>query len=116
MIRITLDIDLYLLISICDVLITCFSTVGTETVYFHKPLIILDHLKQDIQNYHKEGVALQAANMKELKDHLENTLNEVSKIDPDAYDKFITKYAFAIDGKAAERALEAIVKIGVRSS
>jgi len=108
---ITLEIDLYLLISVCDILITCFSTVGTETIYFHKPLIILDHLKQDIQNYHKEGVALQATNMEELKDHLESILNGVSQVDPKAYNKFITKYAFAIDGKAAERALEVIRKL-----
>ena len=72
----------------------------------------IGHLKQDIQNYHREGVALQASNMEELKDHLENILNGDSKIDHNAYDKFITKYAFAIDGKASERAFKAIVKIG----
>ncbi len=112
-IRITLEIDLYLLISVCDILVTCFSTVGTETVYFHKPLIILDHLKQDIQKYHQEGVAFQATNMEELKEHLTSILNGTSGIDTAAYDQFISKYACAIDGKAAERALKMIRGFGV---
>lgn len=107
-ILITLSIDLYLLISVCDILITCFSTVGTETIYFGKPLIILDHLKQDIQNYHKEGVALQATNAEELELHISNILNGYTKINSEAYSQFISKYAFAIDGKAADRALSFI--------
>ncbi|MCK5078526.1 MAG: CDP-glycerol glycerophosphotransferase family protein, partial [Bacteroidales bacterium] len=104
-IMITLSVDLYLLISVCDILITCFSTVGTETIYFGKPLIILDHLKQDIQNYHKEGVALQASNEKELENHIANILSGKTSIDKEAYERFISKYAFAIDGKASERAI-----------
>ena len=104
-IMITLSVDLYLLISVCDILITCFSTVGTETIYFGKPLIILDHLKQDIQNYHKEGVAFQASNEKELEDHIASILNGNADIDKEAYERFISKYAFAIDGKASERAI-----------
>ncbi|MEM9720054.1 MAG: hypothetical protein AAGA10_12425, partial [Bacteroidota bacterium] len=35
------EIDLYSLLAVCEVLITCFSTVGAEAVYFGKPLIIL---------------------------------------------------------------------------
>jgi len=102
---ITLSVDLYLLISVCDILITCFSTVGTETVYFGKPLIILDHLKQDIQNYHKEGVAFQATNAKELEIHIAGILNEDKCTDKESYVRFISKYALAIDGKAVERVL-----------
>ena len=39
--------DLYLLLSVSDIVITCFSTVGSEAIYFNKPLIIVDHLMQD---------------------------------------------------------------------
>ena len=109
--RITLDLDLYLLISVCDVLITCFSTVGTETIYFNKPLIILDHLKQDIQHYHKEGVALQAGNGDELLSHLKGILDGKIRIDAKAYEKYIAKYAYAIDGNASERALRYIERL-----
>ena len=104
-IMITLSVDLYLLISVCDILITCFSTVGTETIYFGKPLIILDHLKQDIQNYHKESVAFQASNDKELENHIANILSGKTSIDKEACERFISKYAFDIDGKASERAI-----------
>ncbi|MCD4726012.1 MAG: CDP-glycerol glycerophosphotransferase family protein [Bacteroidales bacterium] len=107
-IEITHRVDLYLLISVCDLLITCFSTVGTETVYFGKPLIILDHLKQDIQNYHKEGVAFQASNEQELRELIKDILSGKSSIDKKAYDDFISKYAYAIDGKAVDRTLEFI--------
>lgn len=100
--------DLYQLIASCDVVITCFSTVGTETVYFYKPLIILDHLKQDIAGYAAEGVAFQATNADTLTTILSGILRGTLKIDRRKYDSFIQKYAFQIDGRVAERCIEAI--------
>ncbi len=104
--------DLYQLIASCDVLITCFSTVGTETVYFYKPLIILDHLKQDIQGYAAEGVAFQATNADNLTSILSGILRGTLKVDRARYDSFIRKYACQIDGKVAERCIEAITSEG----
>ncbi len=101
--------DLYQIIASCDVLITCFSTVGTETVYFHKPLVILDHLKQDIQGYAAEGVAFQATDAESLTLILSGIFRGALKIDREKYDAFIRKYAYRIDGKVAERCLEAII-------
>ena len=97
--------DLYLLISQCSLLITCFSTVGTETVYFKKPLIILDHLAQDIQGYKKEGVAFQATSQQELKQTIEGVLAGNLLIKEELQKKFIEKYACKIDGKVSERIL-----------
>lgn len=102
------DIDLFLLISACDILITCYSTVGTETVYFYKPLIIHDPLKVDMQSYHKEGVAFQATNDKELKEFITKILNGELNINKEAYDRFISAYAYRIDGKSGERCLNFI--------
>ena len=102
--------DLYQLIASCDVLITCFSTVGTETVYFHKPLIILDHLKQDIMGYVAEGVAFQASDAASLTEILSGVFSGSLQINREKYDSFIEKYAFQIDGKVAERCLNAITK------
>ena len=102
--------DLYQLIASCDVLITCFSTVGTETVYFHKPLIILDHLKQDIMGYVAEGVAFQASDAASLTEILSGVFSGSLQINREKYDSFIEKYAFQIDGKVAERCLKAITK------
>jgi CDP-glycerol glycerophosphotransferase (TagB/SpsB family) len=101
--KIIYDEDLYTLISSCEALITCFSTVGTETAYFYKPLIILDHLRQDIQGYKKEGIAFQATGPEELYQYLKGILEGSLKIDRKSYDRFISKYAFKIDGLASER-------------
>jgi CDP-glycerol glycerophosphotransferase (TagB/SpsB family) len=102
--------DLYQLIASCDVLITCFSTVGTETVYFYKPLIILDHLKQDIAGYAAEGVAFQATDADSLTHILSGIFRGTLNVDRSKYDSFIQKYAYKIDGKVAERCIEAITK------
>jgi CDP-glycerol glycerophosphotransferase (TagB/SpsB family) len=100
--------DLYHLIASCDVLITCFSTVGTETVYFYKPLIILDHLKQDIQGYAAEGVAFQATDADSLASILSGIFRGALRVDRTKYDSFIMKYAYKIDGMVALRCIEAI--------
>ena len=106
--KILLLIDLYLLISISDIMITCFSTVGAETVYFNKPLVILDHLKQDIQGYFREGIAIQATNVAELKDYLVKILSGEINYNKTAYINYIEKYAHKIDGKVAERIIDFI--------
>jgi len=101
--RIDKTTDLYELIASCDALITCFSTVGTETVYFRKPLIILDHLLQDIQGYYREGVAFRAVNARELAEIVSELKNGTLHTNTAACDSFIEKYSYRIDGKVAER-------------
>jgi hypothetical protein len=103
--------DLYALIASCDVLITCFSTVGTETVYFYKPLVILDHLKQDIMGYAAEGVAFQATDAQSLSTILSGIFRGTLRVDRQKYNSFIEKYAYQIDGKVAQRCLKAITGI-----
>jgi len=103
--------DLYELIASCDLLITCFSTVGTETFFFNKPLIVLDHLKQDIQGYVREGVAFRATGADELHGLIRDILNGTRTIDPEKYRMFIENYAYRIDGKVAERVIGAITSM-----
>ncbi len=106
--QLVLQVDLYLLISVADAVVTCFSTVGAETVYFSKPLIILDHLKQDIQGYFREGIAFQATSQSELKDCILQLLCGQLTINEASYQKYIGNYAYKIDGQAAERILKFI--------
>jgi hypothetical protein len=106
--QILYDYDLYLLLSRSDLVITCYSTVGSEAVYFRKPLIILDHLKQDIQNYYKNGVAFQATNADVLNKYINDILSGNLRINEKAYNDFIDNYAFKIDGKVADRCLSFI--------
>jgi hypothetical protein len=97
------SIDLYELINRSFVVITCFSTVGMEVSYFKKPLIILDHLRQDIQNYCKEGIGIQVTDSNELGKAVEEFLKGSRAIDEKSYESFIKKYAYRIDGKVTER-------------
>jgi hypothetical protein len=103
--------DLFELIASCDLLITCFSTVGAETVYFEKPLIVLDHLKQDIQGYVREGVAFQATGANDLEWLIRDILNGSLTIDREKYRAFIENYACRIDGRVAERVIGAITSV-----
>ncbi len=97
------DTDLYLMLALSHIVITCFSTVGAEAVYFNKPLIIIDPLRQDIQKYHALGIAHQATDQKSLDMLIKNILNDKLHINKAAYNKFILDYAFKIDGQTNER-------------
>ncbi|MHC1774818.1 MAG: CDP-glycerol glycerophosphotransferase family protein [Lentimicrobium sp.] len=100
--------DLYMLIATCRLLITCFSTVGAEAVYFNKPLIILDHLEQDIQGYIRQKVAFKATNAGELSEIIKGVLSGKLKTDEEAGNDFIRRNAFRVDGQTSERILEII--------
>ncbi len=98
-------IDLYLVLSKSSVVITSFSTVGAETVYFKKPLIIVDYLKQDLQNYYKEGVAFQATSQPEIEKLIIELMDNRITIDNNAYNNFIKRNAYAIDGNVCNRVI-----------
>ena len=49
--------NLYSLIAKCNIVITYYSTVGIEAIYFNKELITLDYNKLDLQSYLKNKVS-----------------------------------------------------------
>jgi len=100
------SIDLYELLAASDLVITCYSTVGSEAVYFGKPLIIYDPFREDLLKYVKEGVAFQATDHESLIMLVEQLINGSLAPDRDKFSDFISKYAFAIDGEATKRTLE----------
>jgi hypothetical protein len=106
--KLVYDIDLYRLLAACDILITCFSAVGTEAVYFGKPLIILDHHRNDLLGYHAEGVAAMATGSDELKMLVRGFLDGNLHQNASAYAAFISRYAYRIDGQAVDRCLSFI--------
>ncbi len=96
--------DLYYLLASSDYIITSFSTVGTEAIYFNKPLLVYDPLEQDIQGYIKNGVGLRVKGPEDLKNTLENLLSqELGQDFHEIRQEFIQKYAYKIDGKVSER-------------
>ncbi len=101
-------IDLYLMISKADIIITSFSTVGLESVFFNKPLITIDPLKQDIQSYYKDKIAFQASNSEELADLIQRILNNSLTFDQEVYSNYIENQVYKIDGNVSKRCIEII--------
>ena len=101
--QISVDVDLYAVLQACDVLVTCFSTVGGEAVYFGKPLVVLDHLQQDVQDYVASGVARLAVDEETLYDHLAAIVREDDPVPHEAYEAYIRAYAHAVDGHVRDR-------------
>ena len=97
------DADLYVLINSVDIVITCFSTVGTEALYLRKPVVILDHLKQDLLGLCGAGVAVQASEAAELSTALQKIFNGKLKVDEKVLDDYLSKIVFRIDGKVSDR-------------
>jgi hypothetical protein len=102
------DEELYLLLQVSDIVVTCFSTVGIEAIFFNKPLIILDHLKQDVLSLHKDGIAIQATSAKELIETINGILRGKLVISEADYQHYQMEMGFKIDGKASDRLWEII--------
>jgi len=109
--KILLDVDLYALLSVSSIVITCYSTVGSEAIYFNKPLIIIDYQKQDLLKYIQLGVAHPAYRLEDLTSTIENILSGKTNLNSEAYSHFIDLYAYRIDGKVADRILKAIKEV-----
>ncbi len=100
--------DLYELINTSDAVYTCFSTVGTEAVYFSKPLIIHDPLEQDIQGYIAAGVGYKVKNADSCYTALMKLVSGSLVQDNKSVSEFISKYAYLIDGEVSIRVCSAI--------
>lgn len=100
------DLDLYELLAASDLVITGYSTVGSEAVYFGRPLIIYDPFKEDLLQYVKERVAFQATGSLSLEQIVDSILNGSLFPNKDMYREFIEKYAHSIDGYATERTIK----------
>lgn len=101
--RIVSDVDLYKLLSITDILITSFSTVGTEAIYFSIPLVIIDPLDQDVMNFYKDGVAYKTRNSDELIDAVGKIKTGQWKPPSSVLAGFVKRNANKIDGKTSLR-------------
>ncbi|MEO9873139.1 CDP-glycerol glycerophosphotransferase family protein [Ekhidna sp.] len=97
--------DLYVQLANTDIVITAFSTVGQEAIYFQIPLITVDYLNRDIASYVKEGIASNVTNSEDLMEAIKEELAG-SKSYKKEYQKYIDKYAHVIDGKVHDRILK----------
>jgi hypothetical protein len=104
------DQDLYQMLAACSALITCSSTVAVETIYFHKPIIVLDPYAEDMMGFVKDGLAHSATKSGELKSLLTSALQNDLEIDKSIYDDYLKRYASAIDGQVCQRIMDIVEK------
>lgn len=100
--------NLYYLLAESDVVLTYFSTVGIEGIYFDKPLITNDYLQVDAQGYLKDGISINATNFQELKNAILQVIEKGSTVSKAKTDAFIERRVYKIDGKVAERCYDSI--------
>jgi hypothetical protein len=103
--KILIDAELYLTLVDSDIIITSFSTVGIEAVYFNKPLLVYDPLSQDIQGYIKDGVGFQVRSSDEIQTIINDLRTKNISINQLKYEKFISDNTYALDGLVVERVL-----------
>jgi len=108
------EVDIYFLLRNCDVVVTQYSTVGMEAVYFEKPLITIDPMEADLGNYQRDGVAKTVRNKEEMDYFVQLLVKEKLNIDRGAYQKYITRNVYKIDGNSSlrcARELKSISKV-----
>jgi glycosyltransferase involved in cell wall biosynthesis len=97
------DIDLYKLLSACDLIITKASTTAMEAAALNKPIIVLNLTgEQDVIDYVKEGIALGVYDEKELPIAVKKLL-ENDDILRSQREEYIKKYLYSMDGKSSQR-------------
>lgn len=105
--------DLYVLISACDAVITFYSTVGAEAIYFGKALLLLDYDGMDGAGYIKQQVGYHCASYDELKWHIERlSANELPAELP-AHKDYLKRKVYKIDGNSRFRVIKAIEELAM---
>ena len=109
------DIEIPKLLSAADVMITDYSSMGLEAVFLDKPLISVNFLKENWEEYTSRVEKYQASIYVENYKILEKILIEILKENKHrdelkkGRDKVIEKYNFRNDGKAAERIFNILI-------
>ena len=99
--------DLYELLSKCVVLITCYSTVAIEALYFKKQVILLDYRGEDFLEFGKLNLGKVCDSSESLQSFV-NNLDTEKNLNSEAIESFVEERAFKIDGKVAERILSVL--------
>lgn len=105
------DYNLLNLLSVCDLLITAYSTVGLEAMVLDKPVITINLSGMpDKVDYAEEGAAIGVKNEAELVKAIKLLLYDQKTKDILAKNrkKYVYEHCYKIDGKSSERVARAI--------
>lgn len=101
--------QLYTLLAKSDAVITYYSTVGIEALYFGKTLITNDYYELDYQSYLKDQVSRNARNREELKRIVEKLTQEEDFQKQERINTFIANRVYRIDGEVTNRIIEKLL-------
>jgi hypothetical protein len=101
--------DLYIQLAKSSLVITYFSTVGIEAIYFGKELITLDYNELDLQGFSRSEICHNVHNAEELTSTIQQIILHGKKVSPLNKAKFIEQRAYKIDGLSTQRHLNAIL-------
>lgn len=99
--------DLYAQLAGVDLLITCYSTVAIEALYFKLPVLLIDYNEMDILNFSKNNLSPLSRSYQEIEFNYKLLLE--GNFDSSTVDEYIEKYAYKIDGKVANRIWNTLV-------
>jgi UDP-N-acetylglucosamine 2-epimerase len=100
--------DIYEQIFVSDIVISKFSTTIIEAILLNRPSIVLNlGGEQDVIDYVKEHIALGVYRKEDLKPTIEKLLIDDEELVRNR-EKYIKKYLYKLDGKAAERVIHSI--------
>ena len=113
---ITFDIDLNILLSAADLVISDYSNVGVEAALRKKIVINQNFAKEDLkmaQNNHEIGAVLYTEEYDELEKKVYEILyeNKNKEVCIKGYEEMVKRYNSKNDGKASERIFDILTKI-----
>jgi len=113
--HLTYDVDLNLLLSGSDVVISDYSNVGVEAILLNKPVVNVNFIKEGIgkaQNYHEYGAVLYVEEYDKLENLITGILlkNEYIEELEKGRQKIIDLYNFNNDGNATQRIFDLLTQ------
>lgn len=102
--------DLFELLSETKVLITPYSTVGIEALYFGVDVMVYDPNHQDLIKMLENKVAKKCVDTSDILEGLKESDQNVFPVEKSQIDVFIEHSVFRIDGKVSERIFNHISK------
>jgi len=100
--------DLYQLLSEVDLLLTCYSTVAIEALYFDLPVVLIDYNKRDMLGFGAKNIAPMCGSSDEISRQLSNHLADNYSPNKNATE-YVSHFVFKIDGNVISRVIEEIV-------